>query len=300
MFHTDRPRVAYLGSPVTMPGAPQRRDDAYEHDLTVGHLGLGLHYIGRSIESVSWDDANVDWNGYEAVVIGTTWDYTRRRDEFLARLQHIASQTQLFNSYRSVTWNSQKTYLQDLGDAGCETIPTHWCDSLSEESIRGLFDHFGCESLIIKPQVGAGSWRQSKLHRNDPWPQEHELPLGPAIIQPFQPSVITEGELSFIFFGREFSHAVLKKPAANDYRIQSSYGGYDIPLQPTPEDLDAAHSVLNHVDEPLLYARVDMIRGIDGQLKLIELEIIEPYLYPLFAPQMGHLFAKAYAKLAIR
>ena len=28
-----------------------------------------------------------------------------------------------------------------------------------------------------------------------------------------------------------------------------------------------------------LYARVDLLRGLDGGLKLIELEMLEPYLY---------------------
>ena len=33
------------------------------------------------------------------------------------------------------------------------------------------------------------------------------------------------------------------------------------------------------LDEVPLYVRVDLLRGLDGTLKLIELECIEPYLY---------------------
>jgi len=37
--------------------------------------------------------------------------------------------------------------------------------------------------------------------------------------------------------------------------------------------------VLNALDFTPLYARVDLLRGRDGKLKLIELEMLEPYLY---------------------
>ena len=42
-----------------------------------------------------------------------------------------------------------------------------------------------------------------------------------------------------------------------------------------------------------LYARVDMVRGLDGELALMELEIIEPYLYPEQGPDLGEVFVEA-------
>ena len=38
-------------------------------------------------------------------------------------------------------------------------------------------------------------------------------------------------------------------------------------------------AILAAVEEPLLYARVDLVRGLDGAPQLIELELIEPDLY---------------------
>ena len=45
------------------------------------------------------------------------------------------------------------------------------------------------------------------------------------------------------------------------------------------------------------YARVDLLRGLDGNLKLIELEMIEPYLYLPFADEdaRGNLGAQKLA-----
>ena len=79
---------------------------------------------------------------------------------------------------------------------------------------------------------------------------------------------------------RKFSHCARKIPRDGDYRVQSMYGGREEVYNPTTVELDAAQRVLAAVSFPLLYARVDMMRGQDGHLALMELELIEPYLYP--------------------
>jgi glutathione synthase/RimK-type ligase-like ATP-grasp enzyme len=293
----SRPVVAYLSSHDTMPASATRRKDAFEHDLIIGYLGMGLHYAGRGIEPVQWDAQNIDWSRYEAAVIGTAWDYTQRFDAFLQTLDHIASQTRVLNPPDLIRWNARKTYMQELAEHGAPVIPTLWLDTPDENACRDAFMHFGCESIVIKPQVGAGAWRQVKLNKGDSWPHADALPPDATMVQPFLKNVAAEGEYSLLFFNRVFSHAVLKRAAAGDYRIQSSYGGSDIPFSPSQADIDKAVQVLAAVPGDLLYARVDMVRGDDGELKLIELEIIEPYLYPVHASEMGHAFARAYCDL---
>jgi glutathione synthase/RimK-type ligase-like ATP-grasp enzyme len=293
----SRLRVAYLGCPTTMPDSLQRREDAFEHDLMVGYLGMGLHYVDRTLEAVSWDDFSCDWSMYEAVIIGTTWDYTQRLPEFLDRLTQISTHTRVLNRVATIRWNAKKTYLRDLAERDCPTIPTLWLEAANEELCSAAFDEFKSNSIIIKPQVGAGAWRQVKLNIGDRWPSAIELPPGPAMVQPYLSAVANEGEYSLLFFNRCFSHAVLKIAAPGDYRIQSSYGGKDVPFAPSTADIAQAAHVLAAVEGDLLYARVDMVRGDDGNLKLIELELIEPYLYPVHAPDMGHAFARAYREI---
>ena len=116
------------------------------------------------------------------------------------------------------------------------------------------------------------------------------------MVQPFLPAIQTEGELSFIFIDGEFSHALKKSAAKGDYRIQSSYGGTEAAIVPSKSDLEQAIRVLSSVDDELLYARVDMLRADDGELYLMELEAIEPYLYPLEGPVLGPRLAAAVAR----
>ncbi|MEM6901595.1 MAG: hypothetical protein AAF583_17740, partial [Pseudomonadota bacterium] len=115
-------------------------------------------------------------------------------------------------------------------------------------------------------------------------------------VQPFLPQIIKEGELSFVFIDGELSHALIKRAADGDYRIQSSYGGVEEAVTPNAADLSAAQAILNTLDDIPLYARVDMLRGKDGGLLLMELEMIEPYLYPLEGPDLGERLAAALSK----
>jgi hypothetical protein len=95
------------------------------------------------------------------------------------------------------------------------------------------------------------------------------------MIQPFIESVVNEGEWSFIYFDRNLSHALLKKPAPNDYRVQGIYGGAIQRAEPHPDDLAQAQAILNKLPFDILQARLDFIR-VDGYLSIIEVELIEP------------------------
>ncbi|SDD54716.1 ATP-grasp domain-containing protein [Kordiimonas lacus] len=275
--------LCFLSSRVTMPGSPVRRVDAFEHDQMMENLTAAFEARGGRVTDVSWDDKDVDWSTFDAVMIGTTWDYWDRLDEFLETLEKIETQTRLYNASALVRWNIDKRYLRDLEGKGAALIPTIWADKATPEVIAEAFETFGAEKLVAKRQVGAGADGQHMLKRGDAVP---EMPH-PMMIQPFMDAIVDEGELSFIFIGGKLSHTLLKTAAKGDYRIQSAYGGQETPVDPAPEDVAQAAKVLAAAPVKPLYARVDMIRGEDGSLCLMEMELIEPFLYPLQGPELG-------------
>ena len=114
------------------------------------------------------------------------------------------------------------------------------------------------------------------------------------MIQPFLPAIQREGELSFIFVSGQFSHALIKRASAGDYRIQSLYGGTETALDPDPADRAAAQGIMAMLPfaKPPLYARIDMVRLDGGALAVIEAELIEPYLYPEQGPGFGAMLAE--------
>jgi hypothetical protein len=113
------------------------------------------------------------------------------------------------------------------------------------------------------------------------------------MIQPLIPAIVTEGEFSFLFIDGVFSHALVKRAAEGDYRIQEAYGGRSLRVEPSPPDRARASAVLEALAEAPLYARVDMVRGADGGLLLMELEVLEPYLFPAEGPSIGVMLAAA-------
>jgi len=279
-------QVAFLASPVTMPGSPVRRADSFEHDSQVAALRGPLAARGMELVEVSWD-ADEDWSRFSAAVIGTTWDYWNRETEFIETLARIEAATSLFNPVSLVNWNRRKTYLRELEAAGARLIPTVWVDDPQPDAVCAAFETLGTDDLVIKRQVGAGADGQHRLKRGEALPDL----CRPMMAQPFLPSVQTEGEFSFIFIGGALSHALRKRPKPGDYRIQSLYGGYEEDVSPGADDVAAARAVITALGEPPLYGRVDMVRGNAGELLLMELELIEPYLYPRNGPKLGELFA---------
>lgn len=284
--------IAYLASQVTLPGSPTRRPDAFEHDQMINALDGPLKEAGFGLEAVSWDAAGVDWARYAGVVIGTTWDYWDRQAEFLQTLESISAVVPLFNTAELVRWNSHKGYLRELTERGARTIPTLWVDEVTPSHVADGFPALGSDDVVWKRQVGAGASGQHRLSpRDDVPPMPHAM-----MAQPFLPTIQTEGELSFIYIDGEFCHALLKRAAQGDYRIQSAYGGVEEAITPDHRDRAAANAVLAMLDTLPLYARVDMVRNGEGDLLLMELELIEPFLYPLQGPELGPRMAAALKK----
>ncbi len=287
-------RIAFLACAETLPGSPTRRPDAFEHDAQVGALRDGL--AGRvELVELDWRAPLDELTTCDLALLGTAWDYTEAKDEFLTRLTALeAAGVTVCNPVEVVRWNADKLYLRQLAEAGAPSIPTLWHDAPDAATIDAAFDHFATDRVVVKRRVGAGAVGQDSFTRAAP--PSADWALGQAgMIQPFLPAIQQEGELSFIFIDGQLSHALGKKARAGDYRIQSLYGGVEVALAPSPADRAAAEAVLALLPfgAAPLYARIDMVRLADGQLAVIEAELIEPYLYPRQGSGFGAMLAEA-------
>ena len=294
-------RVAYLTASCMIAGSPDERADAWEHAAEMRALVPACAARGIQLEEAVWNDPALPVQDYAAFVIGTTWDYQEQTPAFLARLEELEAHAPVLNSLQTVRWNLHKRYLNDLEDRGLRIVPTAWVEQLTAAQIEAQCAAWGCDAVVVKPGIGAGAWRQARIERGAPLPPAEELPpvlahpLGHTMVQPFLPSIQTEGELSFLFFDRQFSHCLRKRPQPGDYRVQALYGGAEEVHPPSEEEMRFAQSVAEALGDELLYARVDLVRLPDQQLAVIELELIEPYLYPEQGPNLGRLMARAVA-----
>jgi len=115
------------------------------------------------------------------------------------------------------------------------------------------------------------------------------------MVQPFVHSIAEAGEVSMIYFGGVFSHAICKRPAAGDYRVQDLYGGTVHAHTPTAAERRLAEAVLAQAPAATTYARVDLVSH-EGRPALMELEAIEPELFLGATPDAAANFAAELAR----
>ena len=265
---------------------------AYDH-LTVAPLAR----LGWTVEMVPWR-AEADWDAYDVVVVRSPWDYQDDPDAFLDVLAAIdASAARLENPLAVMRWNLRKTYLRDLEAAGVPIVPTRWAEGLAADALGAAFDAWGSAEVVAKPVVSANADGTFRLAPDaEAWGAAMSALADRAcMIQPFVPSVVAEGEWSVFAFGGAVSHAILKTPAAGDFRVQEEHGGVIRGVEPGADLLALTEAALAAVPHPtpLLYARVDAVGLTDGTLAIIELELIEPSLYFPFADGSAERFAAA-------
>lgn len=228
------------------------------------------------------------------MLLGTAWDYQDHLEEFLEKLAAVEARgTLVCNPPPVVRWNAEKRYLRELEERSATIVPTLWLGDAGREEVLSAMDEFGTDRVVVKRQVGAGGLGQHSFTRAA-LPDEEWRMGRPCMIQPFLPSVVEEGEYTFVFVDGQFSHGVLKRAAEGEYRIQSLFGGYESDYAPEPADLARAKAVVSALPfGNLLYCRIDMARLPSGKLAVMEAEAIEPYLYPEQGPQLGKRLAAA-------
>jgi glutathione synthase/RimK-type ligase-like ATP-grasp enzyme len=226
-----------------------------------------------------------DWSSVPLVLVRSPWDYVGHLEAFLRWAEEVDRATTLVNPLRVLAWNSHKSYLAELAARGVPTVPTSLVPRAASDEARGseLANHHG--EVVIKPAVSVGAIGAFRGLAVSAEAGEHLAGLtsgGDALVQPFQPAVLEEGELSLVYIGGLLSHAVRKVPLGGDYRVQGRYGGTVRPHQPTRRQREVAETALAGAPAPVSYARVDMV-GEDDPL-VMELELIEPELFLRFEP----------------
>lgn len=269
---------------VPAPDYPEDWDWAYEVEAGV------LLRAGFSVEARDWTDPG-DLTGFDLVMPLVAWGYHQDPPRWHALLDGLEGDAvPTLNPVPLLRWNSDKRYLAELGERGVATIPTRPVEALDEAALAEARTEFGDE-LVIKPPVSASAYGTHLLGPNDPVPADA---LGQAmLIQPFLRAVAMEGEYSIMLFDGHFSHAIVKRPKAGDYRVQPHLGGTELPCEPPAGAVDLAHAALAAAPAKATYARVDMVRDNAGDLAIIELELIEPALWLQHAPDGGESFAAA-------
>lgn len=257
-----------------------------EGDDEAPALREALERRGVKAEPAVWDDPAVDWASFDLVVIRSTWDYPARRGQFLDWAGSLPS---VLNAPEVLRWNTDKRYLQALGETAVQTTFLEPGSSFDPPSAP----------FVVKPSVGAGSIGAASYEAGDSRAQQHVAELHSAgktvMVQPYVEAIDTDGEVALIFLGGRYSHAVRKEallvvgsgPATGLYLEETLSA-----TQASPLELEVAERALGAIPfrpEELLYARVDLLPG----PAVLEIELTEPSLFIGYDPDAPGRFADA-------
>lgn len=270
-------------------------------------LDKPLEKLGWQTQLVSWRKKNVDWQQFDAVIIRSPWDYQDDANAFISVLEDIErSSAVLQNSLATVRWNIDKIYLKSLAEQQVNIVPTLWGSNFSAKDIITFFDYFNCQQIVIKPRISANAdntfWLKKETFEIFLGQLEAIFSQSDFMVQPFMSSVIEEGEFSLFYFSGKYSHAILKTPKTNDFRVQEEHGGQLVSITPEKALLVQAESTLAAITqltgEIPLYARIDFVRDNNSNeaFALMEAELIEPSLYFNMDASSADNFAKAFVK----
>ncbi|MGA7129770.1 MAG: hypothetical protein WBZ19_25880, partial [Chthoniobacterales bacterium] len=234
------------------------------------------------------------------IVIRSCWDYQHRHEAFLQWLTKIEELgLSIWNRPNLIRWNIDKIYLRELHENGFKVPPTVWVEKGDRIDLREVLRSQGWQRAVVKPRVSASGHRTVLVggEHLDQEQIDRIFRVSGGLIQEYLDVVETEGEWSLLFFNKKYSHAVLKRPKSGEFRTQIEHGGsFDLAIPPS-DHIEAAQNVVNAIEGPLLFARVDGV-AVGGKFTLMELELIEPYLFLSLAKSAVPDLVKAFVDIA--
>ena len=282
-------RVAFL---VPEPNFHEAWDWAFDGEAAA------LVAAGLEVEARPWTEPG-ELTGFDLVLPLIVWGYHLRFVEWLAFLDRLEAEgLPVVNPIPLLRWNSDKSYLAELGAKGVPTVATRLTKAMTLQDLDDARAAFGADTLVIKPPVSAAADGTFKIGPGEGVPDS--VAGERMLIQPWMAAITTTGEYSLMFFGGAFSHAIVKRPKVGDFRVQPHLGGTEQPCDPPPRAEALARAALAAAPAAAAYARVDMVAGADGQMEIMELELIEPALWLEHAPDGGAAYAAAIISAARR
>ncbi|KOT40768.1 hypothetical protein ADK41_11515 [Streptomyces caelestis] len=244
-----RPRVLYV-TDLAYPARGRRYgdEDVFLASRLREHVDLALCHPR---------DAVALMDGFDAVVVRNSGPVLEYPDAYEAfRERAAATGTPVYNPLTGRGDMAGKQYLLDLTAAGRPVIPT-------VDRPEDLHRLPAAERYVVKPRLGADSIGLRVV----PADEVRGLVDGNVLVQPH---IDFAYEVSFYFVDHDFQYALYAPHTGRRWQLE--------PYEPGPADLDFARGFVdwNTLDHGV--QRVDACRAPGGELLLVELEDLNPYL----------------------
>ena len=257
---------------------------------------------GLRVFRTNWDNSKFDWSTTNYILFRTTWDYFDRYDEFEPWLGKVSQLTNLINPADLIKWNIDKFYLQDLNDKGIAIPPSIFIEKGCTKSLSEIVKESDWCEFILKPAISGAARHTYRFKKDQISPEAIEAfnslnPKERFLLQEYQTKITSKGEVAFMVFGGEFSHAILKKAKSGDFRVQDDFGGTVHHYQASAKEIEFVEKTVAMIEPTPIYARVDVMWDNNNNLCLGELEMIEPELWFRYQPFSADRLAETISSL---
>lgn len=188
---------------------------------------------------------------------GPVANFKEKYQAFRKRI--VDKQLNTYNSFNGKADMNGKEYLLELTNVNFPVIPT--IDSV--ENVKFLPE---VEQFIVKPKDGADSIGMKKISKeeltNEIDNEQHSI-----LVQPFIPF---EYEVSFYFIDKNYQYALYAPDKDKRWELKE--------YTPSEQDLSFAQKFIDWNNIDCGIQRVDACRTPSGELLLVELEDLNPYL----------------------
>lgn len=253
-----------------------------------------LKAAGADADYRPWKETPLDvFAATDAVLPLCCWDYYDDPGRFLGWIDALEARgTRLLNLPELLRWNFRKTYLLEVAAAGLAVPKTLRLTDPSAATVARAMEQEGWSVAVLKPVSSQNGHGIHKLDWADRAQWTVEGKTGDMLLQEFQEDVGALGETTMTFIDGTFSHAVRRVLRPGEWRANPQYGITYERLEASRDVVESANAYIGFLPQTPLYARVDGLVRPSGFM-LMELELIDPYLYLEFAPGSADVMAQA-------
>ena len=246
-------------------------------------LKTELEKLDLRVVKKAWNSLDFNWSETKFAIFRSTWDYFDKFRDFKTWLEKVKKETTFINSYELINWNLDKKYLIELNKKGVN-IPTSEIITKEDNlNLESLFKKHDFSEAIIKPTISGAARETYKISKNNFHEYEKKFfnlkSKEDLIFQEFLSNIISKGEISLIFIGENYTHAVKKIAKEGDFRVQDDHGGSVKVYDASKEEILFAQNCLAKCPMLPVYSRVDIIYDNENEISLGEIELIEPELW---------------------
>jgi glutathione synthase/RimK-type ligase-like ATP-grasp enzyme len=256
-----------------------------------------LEKRGLKVHRTNWDDKHFDWGKTRYALFRTTWDYFDRFQAFNEWLGWVRNKTKLINPYSLIQWNIDKSYLFELRKKGIPIPPSTFIPAGITKNLMDIVQEHSWDRFILKPAIAGAARHTYLFDKKDVNNYESIfktlIKVENMILQEYQEQITSKGEITLMMFGSQYSHAVIKKAKAGDFRVQDDFGGSVAPYRASPDSKALALKAIEACPVLPAYGRVDMMWDNHDELCISELELIEPELWFRLHPEAADQMASS-------